>query len=46
MKFKTLFMGEEEKHGHNFGLPLFFNKFKQFLAPGGLSAKYVQVSVK
>ena len=34
MKFKTLF--DEEKHGHHFYLPLFFNIFMQFLAPGGL----------
>ena len=38
MKFKTR---------HNFDLPLFFNISKQFLilAPGGLSAECVQVSV-
>ena len=33
MKFKTLFMSGEEKHGHHFDLPLFFNMLKQFLAP-------------
>ena len=37
MKFKTLFMSNEEKRGHNFDLPLFFNMSKQFLAPGDLS---------
>ena len=35
---KTLFMSDEEKHGHHFDLQLFFNISKQFLAPGGLSA--------
>ena len=45
MKFKTLFMRGEEKHGHHFDLPLFFNTSKQLLAPGGLSAECVQVSV-
>ena len=25
MKFITLFMSDEEKHGHHFDLPLFFN---------------------
>ena len=38
MKCKTLFMG-------NFDLPLFFNMSNQFLAPGGLNAECVQVSV-
>ena len=33
MKFKTLFMSDEEKHGDNFDLPLFFSMSKQFLAP-------------
>ena len=41
MKFKTLFMSGEENHGHHFGLPLFFNISKQFLAPGGLSAEWL-----
>ena len=45
MKFKTLFMSDEEKHGHHFDLPIFFNVSKQFLAPGGFSAECVQVSV-
>ena len=47
MKLKTLFMSDadEEKHGHHFDLPLFFNISMQFLAPGGLSAECVQVSV-
>ena len=45
MKFKTLFMSDKEKHSHHFDLPLFFNIFKQFLAPGGLRAEWVQVSV-
>ena len=31
---QTLFMGGEEKHGHHFDLPLFFNMSKQFLALG------------
>ena len=35
----------EEKHGHHFDLPLFFNMSKQSLAPRGLSAECVQVSV-
>ena len=45
MKFKTLFMSGEEKHGNHLDLPLFFNSSKQFLAPGGLtvSAECVQV---
>ena len=43
MKFLTLFMSDEEKYGHHFDLPLFFNMSKQFLAPRGLSAEYVQV---
>ena len=34
MKFKTLFMSDEEKHDHHFDLQLFFNMPKQFLAPG------------
>ena len=38
MKFKTLFMSD-------FNLPLFFNMSKQLLAPGGLNAECVQVSV-
>ena len=38
-------MSDEEKHSHHFGLPLFFIISTQFLAPGGLSAKCVQVSV-
>ena len=38
IKFKTLFMSD-------FDLPLFFNMSKQYLAPGGLSAECVQVSV-
>ena len=29
----TLFMSDEEKHGHHFDLPLFFNITMQFLAP-------------
>ena len=35
MKFKNLFMSNEEKHGHHFDLPLFFNisMLMQFLAP-------------
>ena len=45
MKFKTLFMSDEEIHGHHFDLPLFLNMSRQFFAPGGLSAEYVQVSV-
>ena len=45
MKFKTLFMSDEEKHGHHFDLPLFVNISKQFLVPGGLSAECVQVGV-
>ena len=45
MKLKTLFMSDEEKHGHHFDLPLFFNISMHFLAPGGLSAECVQVSV-
>ena len=44
MKFKTLFMSDEEKHGHHFDLPLFFNMSRQFLAPVGLSAEYVQAN--
>ena len=38
-------MSDEEKQGHHFDLPLFFNMSKQLLAPGGLSAECVQVSV-
>ena len=34
-----------KKNSHDFDLPLFYNKSKQFLAPGGLSAECVQVSV-
>ena len=45
MKFKTSFMSDEEKHSHHFDLPPFFNMSKQSLAPGGLSAECVQVSV-
>ena len=45
MKCKTLFMSSDEKHSHHFDLPPFFNMSKQFLAPGGLSAECVQVSV-
>ena len=45
MKFKTLSMSDEEKHGYHFDLPLFSNMSKQFLAPGGLSDECVQVSV-
>ena len=33
MKFKTLFISGEEKHGNNFDLRLFFNMSKQFSAP-------------
>ena len=35
----------ERKTQHHFGLPLFFNMSKQFLAPGGLSAEGVKISV-
>ena len=45
MKFRTLFMSGEEKNTHHSDLPLLFNMSKQFLAPGGLSAGCVQVSV-
>ena len=38
----TMAVGERKNH---FYLPLFFNMFKQFLAPEGLSAECVQVSV-
>ena len=31
MKFKTLSMSGEEKHGHHFDFPIFFNMSKQFL---------------
>ena len=41
----TLFMIDEEKYGHHFDLPLFFNMAKQFLAPGGLNAECVQDGV-
>ena len=41
----TVNMCEKEKHSHYFDLPLFDNMSKQFLAPGGLSAECVQVSV-
>ena len=41
MKFKTLFMSDEEKHGNYFDLPLFFNISMHFLAPRGLSAECV-----
>ena len=49
VQFKTLFIQrDEEKHGHHFDLPLFFNMSnnnmsKLFLAPGGFSAEFVQV---
>ena len=36
---------DEEKQGHHFELPLVFYISMQFLAPGGLSARCVQVSV-
>ena len=39
---KTLFISYEEEHAIIFDLPLFF---KQFLAPGGLNAECVQISV-
>ena len=42
MKFKTLFMSGEEKFGHNFDLPLFFNMSKQFLAPYILGFECIQ----
>ena len=45
MKFKTLFMSDEEKLGHHFDWPLFFNMSKPFLAPGALSAECFQVGV-
>ena len=35
----------ERKTQHHFGLPLFFNMSKQFLAPGGLSSECVKISV-
>ena len=38
MKFKTPFLSDRD-------LLLFFNMSKQFLAPGGLNAECVQVSV-
>ena len=41
MKFKTLFMSDEEKHRHNFYSQLLFNMSKQLLAPRGLSAECV-----
>ena len=34
MKFKTIFMSNEEKHGHHFDLPLFFNISMQIFDPG------------
>ena len=37
VQFETLFMSDEEKHGHHFDLPIFFN-MSHFFAPGGLSA--------
>ena len=42
-------MSSEEKQSHHFDLPFFFNQYifnmsKQFLAPGGLGAEWVQVS--
>ena len=45
MKFKTLFMSDEEKHAIIFDLPLFFNMSNHFLAPRGLSAECVKISV-
>ena len=33
-KFKTLFMSDKEKHGHQFDLPLLFNISKLLLGPG------------
>ena len=39
--WKTLFVIDEEKHGNNFSLLLFFNTSKQVLAPGGLNAACV-----
>ena len=45
MKFKTLFMSDEEIRGQPFDLPLFFNMSKQLLAPVGLQAECVQVSI-
>ena len=36
-------MSNEEKHSHHFDLALFSNMSKQFWAPRGLSAEYVQV---
>ena len=33
VKCKTLFMSDEEKHGHHFDLTLFFNTSTQFVAP-------------
>ena len=41
MKCQTPLMSDEEKHGHHFDLPLFFNISMQFLAPGGLSTECV-----
>ena len=40
MKFEfTLFLSDEEKHGHHLELPLFLKMMsEQFLAPGGLTA--------
>ena len=41
MKFKTLFMSDEEKHGHNFNFFTLFNVSKQFLVHEGLRAECV-----
>ena len=38
---KPFFMSDEDKYGHHFDLPLFFNLSKQFLAPEGLGAECV-----
>ena len=47
MQFTTLFMSDEEKHGHYFDLPLYFCYMsKQFVAPGGLSAECEKDAVK
>ena len=45
MKFKTIFMSDEKKHGHHFEWLLFLNTSRQLLVPGGLSAECVQFSV-
>ena len=37
MELTTLFMSDEEKQGHHFDLPFFFNMSKQYLAAEGLS---------